>query len=211
MSSAGLLISFFFTTFIFAYIPGPALLYTAAQTISRGRQAGLMAAFGIHIGGYAHVFAAAAGLTVLFHAVPVLYLMVKLMGAAYLVWLGVQMLRTGISEESVVSDLTEIKSAKRAFFESITVEVLNPKTAIFYLAFLPQFIDASASFPVWLQFIMLGGIVNLTFSSADVVCVLLAEVLLSRLKKSNSVQKVMRRIGGVIFISLGMNIVLQKN
>ena len=86
-----LLIAFIATTAVFACIPGPAMLYAAAQTIARGRWSGLMAALGIHIGGYAHVLAAAAGLSILFHAVPALYLIVKLAGAAYLVWLGISL------------------------------------------------------------------------------------------------------------------------
>ncbi|WP_207917873.1 MULTISPECIES: LysE family translocator [Sodalis] len=210
MLSYDLFIPFFFTTIIFAYIPGPAMLYTAAQTIAKGRRAGLMAALGIHLGGYAHVIAAAAGLTLLFHVVPILYLAVKLLGAAYLVWLGIQMFRIRPSGEVATSDVRRVKSAKQAFFESVTVEILNPKTAIFYLAFLPQFIDVSGTLPVWLQFIALGSIVNLTFSSADIVCVLLAEVILSRLKKSNRMQNAMQKIGGAIFIGLGVNVALQK-
>ncbi|WP_213993598.1 LysE family translocator [Sodalis sp. dw_96] len=211
MLSFEMFIPFFITTIIFAYIPGPAMLYTAAQTISRGQSSGLMAALGIHLGGYGHVIAAAAGLTLLFHAVPVLYIMVKIMGAVYLVWLGIQMFRTRAPTEFATSDFRKAKSVKRAFFESVAVEILNPKTAIFYLAYLPQFIDVSGSFPVWLQFIALGSIVNLTFSSADIVCVLLAEFILSRLKKSNRMQKVMQKIGGAIFISLGVNVALQRN
>ncbi|RUU69477.1 LysE family translocator, partial [Mesorhizobium sp. M7A.T.Ca.TU.009.01.1.2] len=85
MPSTELLIAFFATTAIFAYIPGPAMLYAAAQTMARGRWSGLTAALGIHLGGYVHVFAAAAGLSVLFHAVPTLYLAVKLVGALYLI------------------------------------------------------------------------------------------------------------------------------
>ncbi|WP_339362044.1 LysE family translocator, partial [Klebsiella michiganensis] len=76
----------------------------------------------------------------------------------------------------------EQKSARRAFLESISVEVLNPKTAIFFMAFLPQFIDTSAAFPVWLQFVLLGTMVNLMFSSADLVCVILAGAVVTRLK-----------------------------
>ncbi|MCG8709969.1 LysE family transporter [Brenneria sp. 4F2] len=76
-------------------------------------------------------------------------------------------------------------------YRSITVELLNPKTAIFYLAFLPQFIDAKAAIPVWLLFIILGSIVNLVFTSADIVCVLLAGLVMSRLKQSSRAQRVM--------------------
>ncbi|RVB27840.1 LysE family translocator, partial [Mesorhizobium sp. M7A.F.Ca.CA.001.07.2.1] len=188
MPSTELLIAFFATTAIFAYIPGPAMLYAAAQTMARGRWSGLTAALGIHLGGYVHVFAAAAGLSVLFHAVPTLYLAVKLVGALYLIWLGVSLFRKRVEGDAALPAI-ERKSARRAFFESITVEVLNPKTAIFFMAFLPQFIDASAAFPVWLQFVVLGTIVNLMFSSADIVCVFLAGAVIGRLRRSSRAQR----------------------
>ncbi|TIT55679.1 MAG: LysE family translocator, partial [Mesorhizobium sp.] len=126
MPSTELLIAFFATTAIFAYIPGPAMLYAAAQTMARGRWSGLTAALGIHLGGYVHVFAAAAGLSVLFHAVPPLYMAVKLVGALYLIWLGISLFRKRV-EGDVALPAIERKSACRAFFESIAVEVLNPK------------------------------------------------------------------------------------
>lgn len=210
MPSTEMLIAFFVTTAIFAYIPGPAMLYAAAQTIARGRWSGLMATLGIHLGCYVHVMAAAAGLSVLFHAVPVLYLVVKLAGAAYLVWLGISMLRAKAEGGEAALPALEAKSGRRAFLESITVEVLNPKTALFFLAFLPQFIDASASLPVWAQFLILGTIVNLIFSSADLVCVMLAGVLVARLKRSSGAQRLMRRAGGTLLVGLGAHLALQR-
>lgn len=210
MPSAELLIAFFATTAVFAYIPGPAMLYAAAQTMARGRAAGLMASLGIHLGCYVHVFAAAVGLSVLFHAVPALYLAVKLAGAAYLIWLGIKLLR-GRDESHASVPGFQPKSGRRAFVESITVEVLNPKTAIFFVAFLPQFIDASASFPVWLQFVILGTIVNLMFSSADLVCVLLAGAVMARLRRSGRARRMMQRAGGALLIGLGAHVVLQRS
>lgn len=210
MPSTELLIAFLATTAIFAYIPGPAMLYAAAQTMARGRWSGLMAALGIHIGGYAHVIASAAGLSVLFHAVPMLYMAVKLAGAAYLVWLGISLLRSrGESDQALPGSLP--KSARRAFFESITVEVLNPKTAIFFVAFLPQFIDPSAAFPVWMQLLVLGTIVNLVFSSADIMCVVLAGAVITRLRRSSRAQRLMQRAGGAVLVGLGAHLVFQKN
>ncbi|TIS95680.1 LysE family translocator [Mesorhizobium sp.] len=215
MPSTELLIAFFATTAIFAYIPGPAMLYAAAQTMARGRWSGLTAALGIHLGGYVHVIAAAAGLSVLFHAVPTLYVAVKLAGALYLIWLGVSLFRAKAQDDAVIPGpvISGIvpKSARRAFFESITVEVLNPKTAIFFMAFLPQFIDASATFPVWLQFLVLGTIVNLMFSSADVMCVVLAGALITRLRRSSHAQRLMRRAGGAVLVGLGVHVALQKS
>ncbi|WP_112662485.1 LysE family translocator [Microvirga flavescens] len=210
MPSLELLIAFFLTTAIFAFIPGPAMLYAAAQTLARGRLPGLMAALGIHLGGYVHVVAAAAGLAILFHAVPVIYMAVKFIGAAYLIWLGILLFRAKAHGDAGMSAI-QPKSGWRAFFESITVEVLNPKTAIFYMAFLPQFIDASAAFPVWLQFVLLGTIVNLMFSLADVVSVVLADAVSARLRRSSSAQRLTQRMGGAVLVGLGIHVALQKS
>ncbi|WP_085032148.1 LysE family translocator [Ensifer aridi] len=207
MPSTGLLITFFITTAVFAYIPGPAMLYAAAQTMARGRWSGLMATFGIHIGGYVHVAAAAAGLSVLFHAVPTLYLVVKLAGAAYLISLGISLVCR--KSQGPLPEFSA-KPGRRAFIESVVVEILNPKTAIFFVAFLPQFIDASAALPVWAQFVILGAIVNLMFSSADVVCVMLAAVVMSNLKRSSRVERLVQRAGGATLIGLGAHLAFQK-
>lgn len=211
MPSSELLIAFFVTTAIFAYIPGPAMLYAAAQTLARGRMSGFMAALGIHLGCYVHVVAAAAGLSVLFHAVPVLYLAVKLAGAAYLVWLGISLFRARTGGEDDTTPVFAPKSGRRAFVESITVEVLNPKTAIFFLAFLPQFVDPAAVFPVWLQLVILGTIVNLIFSSADIVCVVLAGAMLARLRRSGRARRLMQRAGGAVLVGLGLHVALQRS
>ena len=94
MPTSDILIAFFLAASVFAYLPGPAMLYAAAQTMARGRRAGWFAALGIHIGGYVHVLAAAFGLAILFQMVPVLYLILKLVGAAYLIWLGIKLWRS---------------------------------------------------------------------------------------------------------------------
>lgn len=210
MPSYELLVTFFITTVVFAYIPGPAMLYAAAQTMARGRFSGLMAVLGIHVGCYFHIFASAAGLSVLFQAVPWLYMAVKLCGAVYLIWLGFSMLRTKVAGGEVDLSITP-KSAKRAFVDSIIVEVLNPKTALFFLAFLPQFVDPSAAFPVWLQFLILGFLVNVLFSSADIVCVVLAGAMFGRLQRSGSVQRFARRAAGTVLMGLGVHLALQKS
>jgi threonine/homoserine/homoserine lactone efflux protein len=210
MPSTELFIAFLATTAIFAYIPGPAMLYAAAQTIARGRGAGLMASLGIHLGCYVHVIAAAAGLSVLFHAVPMLYVAVKFAGAAYLIWLGISLFRAKAQGDVDLPGI-EVKSGRHAFFESISVEVLNPKTAIFFMAFLPQFIDASAMFPVWVQFVILGTIVNLMFSSADIVCVILAGAVITRLRRSSHAQRLMQRAGGAMLVGLGAHLAFQRS
>ncbi|MBU2980243.1 LysE family translocator [Lentibacter algarum] len=210
MPNPDLLIAFFIAATIFAYMPGPAMLYTAAQTLARGRRAGWFAALGIHIGGYAHVLAAALGLAVLFQAVPSLYLALKFIGAAYLIWLGFKLFVSKAPTETSSLQI-ERKSPRRAFCDSIAVEVLNPKTALFYLAFLPQFTDPSASFPIWLQLLTLGTIVNFMFSSADVLCVLLADKVSTFLQGSQSAGRLAQKLGGSILIGLGLNVALNRS
>jgi threonine/homoserine/homoserine lactone efflux protein len=211
MPSLDILIAFLATTAVFAIIPGPAMMYAAARTLAGGRTAGLMASLGIHLGCYVHVFAAAAGLSVLFHAVPTLYLAVKVAGAVYLVWLGIAALRSAGAIQADVPTGASRMSARRAFAQSMAVEILNPKTAIFFLAFLPQFVDPGAAFPVWLQLLVLGALVNMTFSAADIVCVLLAGRLVEALRRSGRAQRTMQRIGGSILVGLGLHVAFQRN
>ena len=210
MPSFEILIAFFAAASVFAYRPGPGTLYTAAQTIARGRRAGLMATLGLHLGGYVHVVAAAAGLSVLFHGVPVMYTVLKLVGALFLIGLGIKLIVQKTAGNDTLPALA-VKSQRSAFVESVTVEVLNPKTAIFFLAFLPQFTDASAPLALWVQFLILGSIVNVMFSSADLICVFMAGAIVDRLKRSERAQKLARRLGGVLLVGLGVNLAPQKN
>jgi len=201
-------LAFATATAIFAYMPGPALLYTAAQTIARGRAAGLWAALGIHIGCYAHVLAAAFGLSAIFAAVPTLYLALKLAGGAYLLWLGIQMIRTR-SQTGTPMELPA-KSRRRAFLDSVLVEILNPKVAMFFIAFLPQFVDVNASLPMWVQFLILGTIVNFSFTSADLIAVFFASKVKERLSRSSRMRDLVQWAAGSILIALGLKLATDR-
>ena len=203
------LLAFAMATAVFAYVPGPALLYTAAQTVARGRRAGFMAALGIHVGCYAHVIAAAFGLSAIFRHVPEAYLALKIIGALYLVWLGIDMIR---SRGQTVEPVPAAASSQRAAFaQSMAVELLNPKVAIFFIAFLPQFVDPTAALPVWAQFLVLGVIVNLTFSSADILTVLFASAMIARARGSRRGARLMRVAGGSTMIALGVKLATDKS
>ena len=208
MPSTELLIAFAAATLIFAYMPGPAMLYAAAQTLAKGRRGGLMAALGIHIGCYVHVLAAVFGLAALMALVPALYTALKVVGALYLVWLGIAMIRGARSENPEVT--ISSRSPRRAFVDSMLVEILNPKTAIFFVAFLPQFVDPAATLPVWAQLLILGTIVNIAFSSADIVVILAAAAAMARLKASRMTQAVLRWVGGTILVGLGAKLALDR-
>ena len=203
MPTLDLLIAFLSAAAIFAYMPGPSTLYTATQTIARGQQAGWFAALGIHVGGYVHVLAAAFGLAILFDVLPSLYLVLKYLGAAYLVWLGIKMFRAApVQSVDVTSD--RFDKSLRVFWQSASVEILNPKTALFYIAFLPQFTDPSVVFPMWLQLLVLGTIVNVMFSSADAICVVLAGRIMALVREVTTGARFAQRFGGGALVGLGI-------
>jgi threonine/homoserine/homoserine lactone efflux protein len=226
MPDSQLLIAFFASAAVFAYAPGPSTLYAAAQTIAGGRNQGLQAAFGIHLGGYFHAAIVAMGVASLFTAVPIAYTAMKVVGSVYLCVLGISMWRSTATrqidqranpdatdslerqanEPSVTS--TAHTEDEKTLSQSALVEILNPKTAIFYLAFLPQFTDPAGAWPVSVQLLILGTIVNFLFSSADLVCVFFAERIVSIMKNGKASAGVASRIAGVLLILLGVNLFL---
>lgn len=209
MPGLDLLIPFALATAVFAYFPGPALLYTAAQTLAGGRQAGLMAALGIHLGCYVHVLAAALGLSAILQYVPELYLALKLAGAAYLIWLGISMLRQKAAPDTSLP--RPRKTTRRALIESMIVELLNPKVALFFIAFLPQFVDPGAALPIGVQLLILGVIVNFAFSSADIVTIFLTDRVLRSVRSSGLAARFARAFGGLVLVGLGLRLALVRD
>jgi threonine/homoserine/homoserine lactone efflux protein len=190
-------IPFAFATLAFACMPGPAILYMSAQTLTYGCRAGLMAALGIHLGCYVHIAAASIGLAALLHHAPALYSIVRVAGALYMLWLGGRMIfPAGPDEEAGAPD-----RHRRVLRDSIVVEILNPKTALFFLTFLPQFVDPDAAAPGWLQFLLLGIIVNAAFSLGDLASVGIASVA-SPLASSSDSRVWISRISGGILVAL---------
>ncbi len=197
-------IPFAFATMAFACMPGPAILYMSAQTLAHGHRAGLMAALGIHLGCYIHIAGASIGLAALLHHAPALYTAVRTAGALYMLWLGGRMIvPPGARAE------TETRSRQRkVLHDSIVVEVLNPKTALFFLTFLPQFVDPAATTPDWLQFLLLGVIVNGAFSLGDLASVGIASLAAPLVSTPGSGLWV-SRISGCILVGLSLAIMLR--
>lgn len=209
MASTDVLLTFLLATSAFAFMPGPAMIYVAAQTMARGRLAGWMAALGVSLGGMAHVVAASAGLSALFIYVPTLYAVLKLAGAAYLIWLGVSIIRARMAQGDEPLAVPP-KSGRRAFLDSVAVEILNPKTAIFFIAFLPQFADPAGALPIWLQLLILGVVVNLMFALGDVAAILGSAFILGRIGASSRVQGMFRWVGGGAMIGLGVKLAADR-
>src|SRR5690348_8075560 len=134
-----------------AITPGPGIFYVAARTLAGGRTEGLASSVGLGLGGLVHVFAGAVGISTLVMASAEAFALLKITGALYLIWLG---LKTWRGARVCAPTAVKTTGARRAFREGIVVEALNPKTAAFFLAFIPQFVDASAN--VAMQFIFLG-------------------------------------------------------
>jgi threonine/homoserine/homoserine lactone efflux protein len=209
MAATEILLAFLLATLVFAYMPGPAVLYVAAQTMSRGRKAGFMAVLGIHLADYVHVLAAAFGLSAIFRHVPELYLAMKFLGAAYLIWIGIGFFR-GVAPMQAAGEVAP-RSPLRALVDSLAVELLNPKTTIFFVSFLPQFVDPAASLPLWAQFLILGGVVNLLFTSSSILTVLTASYMQAKVAANGLAQRMIRAVGGTILIGLGARIALDRN
>src|SRR6266853_6692641 len=171
---------FFAAALVLAITPGPGIFYVLARSLAGGRREGILSSLGTFAGGLFHVFAAALGVSAILAASAVAFHTVKYAGAAYLVWLGVRMIRSR-NAEMVVS--ASQPAATGAFRQGIFTEVLNPKTALFFLSFIPQFI-APGRGHVFLQFVILGALSVILNTSADQVVVLLASPLERKPKSS---------------------------
>lgn len=201
------LIPFLTATLVFAVMPGPALLFSASQTIIHGCAKALTAVLGLHIGGIVHVLAASLGLSAIFTHAPVLYTLVKIAGAVYLIWLGINIIRSPVPAGQM--HVQAGRKKKHLFYQGVVVEVLNPKTALFFIAFLPQFVDPSAG-PVWMQFVLLGWFVNVCFSAADVVAICFTSKVVSTLGQSQIKQRIVRMTGGSILVGLGAHLAISR-
>lgn len=184
---------------LLAITPGPGIFYVLARSLAGGRREGVNSSLGTFVGGMFHVFAAALGISAILAASAVAFHTVKYAGAAYLVWMGVRMIRSRNSEMPV--DAVAPRSG--AFRQGIFTEVLNPKTALFFLSFIPQFIAPERGH-VFLQFALLGLTSVVLNTSADLLVVLLAVPLERKLKSSVRFRRGQRVASGVGMIGLGV-------
>ena len=191
---------------VLALTPGPGMAYVVARTVAGGRQEGLASCLGTGLGGMLHVLAAALGLSVLLAQSALAFSIIKYVGAAYLVYLGVRMLM----QKTPAGDAAQISAqgARRAFAEGILVEALNVKTALFFLAFLPQFTTPAE--PLLLQLVLLGSICVALNTLVDVMAVLGAQRLLKSGFGRTARARLMTRASGLTMIVLGAWLALSK-
>ena len=177
------------------------MLYVLARSLAGGRREGILSALGTFVGGMVHVFAAAAGVSVVLARSAVAFATVKYAGAAYLCFLGIRMMVAARRD----NDDLPLQSATRVrnpFWQGIATEVLNPKTALFFLSFIPQFVNRDGGHVFW-QFVVLGAASVTLNTSADLVVTMFAGPLGNRLRKSARLRRAQRTATGAIMIGLG--------
>jgi len=200
------LLLFLLAASVIALSPGPGIFYVAARTLADGRGAGLASSLGTGIGGLVHVAAGAAGVSALILASAEAFTFLKIAGAIYLVWLG---LKTARETHLDVDTKTANVGIARAFREGVVVEALNPKTAAFFLSFLPQFVDPAGG-PACVQFVALG-LVSVTLNTAvDVVVVIMATRARSLALARSSLLRRLRVGAGVAISALGLALLFAR-
>jgi threonine/homoserine/homoserine lactone efflux protein len=200
MPEPSTLLLFAAATMLLLVVPGPAVLYIVTRSVAQGRSAGLLSVLGVHVGSLVHVVFAAVGLSALLYASATAFTVVKYAGAAYLILLGLQkLLRRGNHDEV---DAPAPVSRARLFGQGVVVNVLNPKTAIFFLAFLPQFANPARG-PIAPQVAFLGLCFVALGVVSDGAYALLAGTLATRLRRSPGARRALDRTSGVVMIGLG--------
>ena len=181
-------------------IPGPSVLYIVTRSVEQGRTAGLVSVLGVHTGTLVHVAAAAFGLSAILVRSATLYTAVKWAGAAYLVFLGVRRLATRARTLDDVA--VEPTPLRKLFVDGVVVNTLNPKTALFFFAFLPQFVDETAN--VTTQVLFFGALFIVLGICSDGTYALVASTIGGALKRSRAYEAVERYVAGAIFVGLGV-------
>ena len=191
---------------VIALTPGPGIFYVAARTLANGKADGLAASWGNGLGGFVHVGAGAAGVSALLMASAEAFMILKFAGALYLLWLGIATIRA--AGAPLESD-TPIIAKGSAFREGVLVEALNPKTAIFFLAFIPQFVDPATG-SVALQFVALGSLSVALNTLVDVVVALAASRIREGATARPRLITRLRQASGGAMMALGVGLALAK-
>lgn len=188
--------------------PGPDIAFILAQTAKNGQRSGFAAMFGIWSGAFVHVLLAAAGLSAILATSATAFTIVKWVGAAYLIWLGVQAFRSDGASYSANTDVQQISNVK-IFQQGVLVAVLNPKVAIFFLAFLPQFVVAGAG-PTSLQLFLHGSLIIVVAAFIEPPLIFLGARLTKYLNQNSPVAAWMDRGLGTLFVGLGVRLAFSE-
>jgi threonine/homoserine/homoserine lactone efflux protein len=206
MPSIDTLVTFTVAALVMNISPGPSNLYVLARSISQGVQGGLVATAGLAVGSLVHLVATVLGLSAVLRYSPNLYLLIKILGALYLVYLGVSYWRNRSSGANSDIQKSQQKPLWKVFWESVLVEVTNPKTALFFLALLPQFVSPESG-SVSTQLLILGAIVTISAIPCDVLVTLFSSRMSSTIKNNPKAQVIQERVSGSILLGLGAFII----
>src|ERR1700751_1391677 len=193
---------------LLAVAPGPGMLYVLARSLAGGKREGVLSAIGTFLGGMVHVFAAALGVSIILAKSAMAFATVKYIGAAYLCFLGVRMILDAREEKANAPDAISqevprgVNPARNPLWQGVATEVLNPKTALFFLSFIPQFVNRGSGH-VFLQFVTLGTISVVMNTSADLLVIAMAGPLGERIRSSAKFRRRQRIVTGAIMIGLG--------
>lgn len=198
--------TFLLAALVLALLPGPGMLYILARSLGGGRHEGVQSALGTSIGGMCHVLASAIGLSALILASSLAFSAVKYAGAAYLIYLGV---RTLLSKKQIELATEGTGPRRQAFLQGVLTELLNPKTALFFLAFIPQFVDPHAGNVFW-QFVLLGTTSVALNTSGGMLVATFAGALGSRLKLNPRFQRRQKLASGGAMIALGTYVAVER-
>ena len=188
---------------LLAISPGPGMLYVLARSLAGGKREGVLSALGTFLGGMVHVFAAALGVSIVLAKSAVAFATVKYVGAAYLCFLGVRMILEARRDVGKAEQIhPDLKPARNPLWQGVATEVLNPKTALFFLSFIPQFVNRGSG-QVFLQFVALGTISVVLNTTADLIVIALAGPLGERIRSSATFRRRQRTVTGAVMIGLG--------
>lgn len=201
LAMAPKLLAFVIASLILAIIPGPAVIYLMTQTLSRGRKAGLASVGGVALGNFMNAATASFGLAALLATSATAFFLIKMTGAVYLVYLGIKALRRK-SELSPAVPRKESQS-RELFLDAVLVAFLNPKTALFFAALLPQFADANAKSPLTQNLIFAGVFIGIAFCT-DTLYVLTASGLRDAVARGARWARLGRYLSAATFIALGV-------
>jgi len=194
---------------ILCIVPGPDMIYLLSRTIAQGRKAGFAAALGINLGGYFHLTAAILGISAIIATSALAFNILKYCGAAYLIYIGYKAILSNSPSTICSSDNEAQLPIKSIFWQGFISDVLNPKVAIFFISLLPQFIQADSN-NTFTQLIILGVTVNIIALLINIVLVWFSHSVSSHLRQSNWMSKVLNKIMGTIFISLGLKLATEQ-
>lgn len=190
-------------------IPGPDMAFVLSTSIAKGSRAGILASLGINAGAYTHLLAAALGLSAIIATSATAFTIVKWIGAGYMVYLGIRVLFSSNSSFSSLQPDVKPTSNRNIFWMGYLSDVLNPKVAIFYLSFLPQFVSTDSENPLG-EILLLGILLNMIGIMANLIIVQFASLITHKLRTEPALVKWLNRFVGVTFLAIGIKIATEK-